>query len=241
MHSHHVTLQALKKFNLLFVEDNARFATHTLDFLTPFFNTIYHASTIAQAIQFFDSHEIHALLCDVVLPDGNGLDCIEYVRSHNNKMPIMVLSAHKDEDFLFKAIPLGLTHYLIKPITLKEFTSALTKIGTILNALHQQKLPITSTTFLDTANHTLICDQEIKELTQREVRFLKLVVSHPSMVITKEMIENEVYPETIMSEAALKNVVLRLRKKINEPFLESVAGEGYRLLNISPKKNIEIK
>jgi len=235
---HVVILHGLKKFNLLFVEDNARFTTHTLEFLTPYFKTIYHAPTITEARNIFDTKEIHALLCDVMLPDGNGLDCLEYIRSHDSTMPMMVLSAHKDEDFLFKAIPLGLTHYLIKPITLKEFTSALTKISTILNALHQQKLPITATTYLDTANHTLICDQETKELTQREMRFLKLVVSHPSMVITKEMIGNEVYAETIMSEAALKNLVLRLRKKINEPFLESVAGEGYRLLNVPPKKNI---
>lgn len=238
MHGNYVTmLRSLKRFNLLFVEDNARFAVHTLDFLNPFFNTIYHASTIAQAIQLFDTHEIHVLLCDVVLPDGNGLDCIAYVRSHNSTMPIMVLSAHKDEDFLFKAIPLGLTHYLIKPITLKEFTEALTKISTLLNALHQQHLRITATTVLDTANHTLICNQKTKELTTKEVRFLKLIALHPSMIVTKKMIEDEVYGDAMMSEAALKNLVLRLRKKINEPFLESIAGEGYRLLNFSSKKS----
>ncbi|MDD3343419.1 MAG: response regulator [Sulfurospirillaceae bacterium] len=212
------------------MEDNVRFATHTLEFLTPYFKTIYHASTIAEARNIFDTKEVHTVLCDVILPDGNGLDCIEYVRSRDSKMPIMVLSAHKDEDFLFKAIPLGLTHYLMKPITLKEFTLALTKINTILENLHQHCFPITATTYVDTTNHILIRDKETKELTPKEVRFLKLVVTNPSIIITKEMIENEVYTDTIMSEAALKNLVLRLRKKINEPFLESVAGEGYRLI-----------
>jgi len=235
---HVVILHGLQKFNLLFVEDNARFATHTLEFLTPYFKTIYHAPTITEARNIFDTKEIHALLCDVMLPDGNGLDCLEYIRSHDSTMPMMVLSAHKDEDFLFKAIPLGLTHYLMKPITLKEFTVALAKVSTILEKLHQQCFSITATAHVDTTNNILVRNTETKELTPREVRFLKLVATNPSIIITKQMIENEVYTDTIMSEAALKNLVLRLRKKVNEPFLESVAGTGYRLLNILPNKTI---
>lgn len=233
MHGGHVViLRGLQKFNLLFVEDNVRFATHTLEFLTPYFKTIYHAPTIAEARNIFDTKEVHALLCDVMLPDGNGLDCIEYIRSHDSTMPVMVLSAHKDEDFLFKAIPLGLTHYLMKPITLKEFTVALTKISNLLEKLHQQCFSITATAHVDTANNMLVRNKETTVLTPKEVRFLKLVATNPSIIVTKDMIENEVYTDTIMSEAALKNLVLRLRKKINEPFLESVLGEGYRLMKL---------
>ena len=222
-------LSALKKYNLLFVEDNVRFATHTLEFLTPFFHTIYHAPSIADAIAIFDTKEVHVLLCDVMLPDGNGLDCIEYVRSRDAKIPIMVLSAHKDEDFLLKAIPLGLTHYLIKPITFKEFSAVLSKIDLLLENLYQKHLPITANTYVDLDNNTLICNKKLTALTPKETRFLKLMVENPSMIISKEMIEKEVYDDNMMSESALKNLVLRLRKKVQEPFLQSVAGEGYRL------------
>lgn len=226
-------LNALKKYNLLFVEDNVRFATHTLEFLTPFFHAIYHAPCIADAISIFDTKEVHVLLCDVMLPDGNGLDCIEYVRSCDNKIPIMVLSAHKDEDFLLKAIPLGLTHYLIKPITFKEFSAALSKIDFLLESLYQKHLPLTKNTYIDLDNNTLICNKQLTALTSKEARFLKLMAENPSMIISKEMIEKEVYDDTIMSESALKNLVLRLRKKVQEPFLQSVAGEGYRLKKIT--------
>ena len=69
----------------------------------------------------FQNNEIDIIISDLKVKDGLALSFIEQIRSINKEIPIVVLSAHKDEEFLLKAIPLGLTSYEIKPINFSDF------------------------------------------------------------------------------------------------------------------------
>jgi response regulator of citrate/malate metabolism len=109
-------VRSLKKLNLLFVEDNLPFARNTTEFLKNYFRKIIHAPSIKEALLEFEDNRIDLIFCDIKLQDGNGLDFIETVRAKNGAIPIVVLSAHKDEKFLFQAIPLGILSYELKPL-----------------------------------------------------------------------------------------------------------------------------
>ena len=124
-------MDGLKNLNLLFLEDNKEFAKNTKSFLDIYFKKVLHVKTIKDAIFTYNTMKIDAIISDIKIENSNGLDFIIDVRNNNSTIPIIVLSAHKDEDFLFKAIPLNIMSYELKPISYDNFITLLKKLSLI--------------------------------------------------------------------------------------------------------------
>ena len=101
-------LERLKDKAILFLEDNIEFATNSIDLLHVFVQDVYHAQSISEANVILDSNLIDIIICDIKLKNENGLDFIRDFRKKNTKIPIIVISGHKDEEFLFRASDLQL-------------------------------------------------------------------------------------------------------------------------------------
>ncbi len=121
-------MERLKDLNVLFLEDNEGFSKNTMEFLNIYFNNILHCSTIEEAINIFTHSRIDVIISDIKVADGNGLDFIIKVRESDKDVPIIVLSAHKDEELFLKAVSLNVTAYVLKPVGFKEFISLLEKL-----------------------------------------------------------------------------------------------------------------
>jgi len=219
----------LKKFNLLFLEDNELFANNMIEFLGEYFNALYHATSIKDALTIFSEKSIHAIISDIKVKDGNGLEFISKIRELDKITPIVVLSAHKDEDFLFKAIPLNLFDYIIKPIDYDTLIKLLNRLDHALTQTHKEIVHIKENLYYDIKNRTVIADKAVIKLTDMEYKLIELLIKNKNSLTSKELIEKEVYENEIMSESALKNLILRIRKKLGSNFIETVSGIGFRL------------
>ncbi len=162
-------MRSLKKLNLLFVEDNLPFARNTTEFLKNYFRKIIHAPSIKEALLEFEDNRIDLIFCDIKLQDGNGLDFIETVRAKNAAIPIVVLSAHKDEEFLFQAIPLGILSYELKPLKYENFIKLLQKIASKFS--QKAPLPLTSALLYDPHAKEIIKGLLRIKLTKKEILF----------------------------------------------------------------------
>jgi len=220
-------MNELKQFNVLFLEDNMGFTHNTVEFLNLYFKKVFHSQTVKQALEIFDDNHINVIISDIKLKDGNGLEFIKNIRKKDIHVPIIVLSAHKDENFLLEAIPLNISSYQIKPISYEDFISVLELIS--------QKFKSTQT--IDTHNNIefnlytkeLFINKKHINLTKKETIFIELLFKNKQIVVTHEMIQNKVWEDKIMSTSAIKNFILRIRKKINQDFLTTVHGVGYKL------------
>ncbi|MDP3292784.1 MAG: response regulator, partial [Sulfuricurvum sp.] len=114
------TLEQLKDKTVLFLEDNVELALNATSLLNIFVQKVHHVSTITEAELLFEKSHIDIIISDIKLKNENGLDFIRKIRSTNVQIPILIISGHKDEDFLLRSIPLGLTAYLLKPIKYDE-------------------------------------------------------------------------------------------------------------------------
>lgn len=79
-------------------------------------SSIYTAYDIFQAMEQFKKETIHIMLCDIEMPQGSGLDLLEWVREHYPKTECIFLTCHASFDYAKKAIKLGSLDYLLKPI-----------------------------------------------------------------------------------------------------------------------------
>jgi len=140
-----------------------------------------------------------------------------------------VLSAHKDEEFLFKAIPLHILSYDLKPLSYDSFMALLKKISDKFE--NREDVFITDILRYSYTTKELYEDDNAISLTKKEALFIELLLKYKSGIITYEMIQRDVYEGNIMSQAAIKNFLLRLRKKVTTDFISTVHNFGYKFLS----------
>lgn len=223
-------MQELKNYNLLFLEDNLSFAKESINFLSLYFNSIYHLTTIKGAIELFNCEKIHLIISDLKVEDGNALEFIQKIRQKDRVIPIVVLSAHKDEEFLLKAIPLNLTRYLIKPISFEEFTQTLQELSQLLQQLYRENIKLCECVEYNLASKKLFVDNSCVRLSKKEILFLELLIQKEGDCLNKSEIEEYIWENKTMSQAALKNFVLRLRKKLKKDLIYTIPTRGYCLV-----------
>lgn len=222
-------MDRLKSLNILFLDDNEEFSKNTTEFLNMYFKQVFQCSSISSATKVINDNKVDVIISAVKLADGNGLDFIKQLRDNDNNIPIAVISAYKHEDLLLKAIPLNLLSYEIKPITYNIFISLLQKISNKLCL--KGIVPISNSIKYNSKTKELLTEKENIALTKKESLFIELIIKNPNEIITHEMIQINIWENKHMSDSAIKNLILRLRKKVGKEFIGSINGVGYRLLN----------
>lgn len=120
-------IEKLKGLKLLFVEDEPdliEIITDTLDKLDADFLT---AANGKEALKLMEQNgDISAVITDINMPVMNGIDMITKIRKDGNEIPIVVMSAHTENDYKDKARDLGVEHYLLKPFDFIKFIELIT-------------------------------------------------------------------------------------------------------------------
>lgn len=222
-------LERLKDKVILFLEDNIEFAANTIDLLQVFVRHVYHAQNISEANQLLNSNLIDIIICDIKLKNENGLDFIQDFRNQNTKIPIVVISGHKDEEFLFRAIPLGLTAYLLKPIKYEALINVLHQCLEMIDMHQMEKIELKDGWFYNIENKCLEKEGSVYALNKKEALFIELLSQNRDRLITKEMINGSVWQFDEMSDSAISNFILRIRRRFGKNFVFTIPDIGYRL------------
>jgi PAS domain S-box-containing protein len=113
---------------LLYVEDNIDARETTLMILEDFFDNIVVAIDGADGFEKFQEGEFDLVLTDINMPKLNGLDMIEKIRDIDNSIPILILSAHNEDNFFIRSIKLSVDGYLLKPIDMDQLANMIQKV-----------------------------------------------------------------------------------------------------------------
>lgn len=222
-------MDRLTRLNLLFLEDNDEFAANTSEFLKLYFKSVLSCKSIKEAQNIYNDNRIDVILSDIMIEGKESIEFIRNVRSKDKKCLIACLSAYSETDTLLRAIPLNLCAYALKPIRHDDFVSLLRKIANSIEPREKAYL-----------SQELVYDYDTKELsfksngiklTKKEALFLELLIEHYPKHVTSERIQRDIWENTLMSDAAVKNMVLRLRKKADTDFISNVHAVGYKLSN----------
>jgi len=222
-------MKNLKQKRILFLEDNLSFATDTIKFLRHYAKEVIHVESIKDALEVFNTANIDIIISDLKVKDGIALSLIEEIRKVDTAIPIAVLSAHKDEELLLKAIPLGLSAYAVKPIDLVSFEQLLQKCSDALALVDKNLVLLKEDISYDKGKKIIMMDKKIISLTKKESLFIELLIEHQNSIVTKDMIHDVIWENEIMSDPALKNFLLRIRKKTYRDLFYTIQGVGYRL------------
>jgi len=116
-----------KELTVLYVEDNQEARESMMELLKIFFNQIVVAYDGEDGLIKFDSN-IDLVITDINMPKMNGLDMIVNIKSIEPDIPILVLSAHSEAEYLMGSIKTKVYDYILKPIGIDDFVNAISKI-----------------------------------------------------------------------------------------------------------------
>lgn len=220
-------MDRLAELNLLFLEDNIEFALHTSELLGIYFKKVFHCKNIKEATDTFGEHRIDAIICDVKISGKNGLDFIQEVRKTDENCIVAALSAYKDDDYLLKAIPLNLTAYELKPIRYDDLMLLLKKMSAKLPP--RTTAQISDTLIYNFETKELLLEKKPIQLTKKELLFIELLIKSYPVPLSHERVQRDIWESRVMSDAAIKNMIFRLRKKVGVDFILTMQGVGYKL------------
>lgn len=223
-------LCAFKHLHLLFVDDHIPAAAEAYSLFSPLFKAVTLAHSFSAAESIIQDNQIDFLIVDIELPDGNGLSLIESIRSYDDDLPIIVLSAHSHNEYLHRAANLRIDGYLTKPLNANKLNDAFNKVKHRIKSPEEYySLDNNNKVFLSSDKACLIVDEEHISLGKKEAALLMLLISNKEQLVSKQVISNHVWPNEDMTEPALKNLLSSIRKKLKYDLITTIPNQGWML------------
>ena len=175
------------------------------------------------------SNEFDALVLDVMLPDGSGLDLLAERRAAGDRTPVLVLTALDEVPDRIKGLDAGADDYLGKPFDLDELAARVRAISRRQSGRAAAELCFNGLT-LDPALMTVAADGDPIHLSRREFAVLSALMSRPGQIISKDALEARLYGWQEEVESNTVEVhVHKLRGKVGREKIETIRGLGYRM------------
>ncbi|NCO02298.1 MAG: response regulator transcription factor [Epsilonproteobacteria bacterium] len=222
-------LSRLKQFTLLLVEDDAELLNKLNVILSIFFKDVITAPNGKEALAIYKTQKIDMIISDYSMPIMSGYELLKEVRRENKKIPLTIISNYSDSEKLLNSIPLSLAHYLVKPIDYTTLTSTLVSMVEKMQESEILTYKISNELSYDAIKKELKNSDCLVPLSKSEVIVLELFLNNRDKIISNNEIELNLDPTENKSDAAIKSLIYRLRKKIGKDKILNIAGFGFML------------
>lgn len=227
------SLEFLKTLNILYIEDEEKIRNNVEKTLQLILNNVYTASNGQEAIDLLELNEVDIILSDISMPNMNGIELAKEVRKTNKKIPIILLTAHTDTNFLLEATRLKLIDYMIKPLDFNLLKNALINASTEIYESGNYNIHFTNNIHYNITEKKLYRDSKERSITAKEIALLEYLYENQNRVISSEEIKNHVWEDSYeATDSALKAVLNKLRKKIGKGSIKNISGIGYQIQSL---------
>jgi len=190
-----------------------------------------HSAWVAPAA---DTVPYDAVIVDLGLPDGSGLDLIRQARARNTRSVIIVVTARGRVADRIAGLDAGADDYMVKPIDLDELAARLRAIERRLEGRTSEERRF-GALCVDLKNNAVRLADKPVDLTALELAVLVALARRPGAILSKERIEETLYNwDKSVGSNTVEVLVYRLRRKLGNRTIETHRGLGYRLVEPEP-------
>jgi len=215
---------------ILVVDDETQLLRALRINLTARHYTVLTAPNGAAALQAAAKHTPDLVVLDLGLPDMDGIDVCRRLRSINDRLPIIVLTARREELDVVEGFDAGADDYLTKPFRLSEL---LARVRARLRAVSATRLESDDITVDVAARRAWQGDRELG-LSTKEFDVLAELVRAAGTVVKREQLLDKVWGADFTGSAKTLDVHMAwLRRKLGDEgsssgYITTVRGVGYR-------------
>lgn len=214
---------------VLVVEDDPVLADGLKVGLTLGLATVDCVATCADAHAALATTRFDAVVLDLMLPDGSGLDVLKTMRKAGDDTPVLLLTAQDETADRIHGLDSGADDYVGKPFDLDELAA---RVRAVSRRRAGRAVPIMTAgaIALDPSTVSVTVSGEAVSLSRREFSVLSTLMERPGMVRSKSEIEEHLYGWQEEVESNTVEVhIHNLRSKIGRTAIETVRGLGYRM------------
>ena len=218
-------------FNLLVVDDEKNARLYMEAVLKKNNYNVFTACDGKEALDILDREHIDLVLLDIMMPNMDGYEFTEMLRSVNDTMPILMISAKQLPDDRRRGFLAGTDDYMTKPVDEQEMLLRIKALLRRARIVNEKKITV-GDAVLDYESLTVSRKDETVFLPQKEFQLLYMLLSYPSKIFTRIQLMDEIWgPECETGWETVTVHIARLRKRFenwDEFSIESVRGLGYR-------------
>lgn len=187
-----------------------------------------------QGLEAIDNEQPDLIILDVMMPVKDGLQTCKELREKGISTPVILLTARNDEVDKVLGLDLGADDYLAKPFGMRELIARVKAILRRTNKTDEINSIEFSDVVVDFKAYQAKRDEKPLELSAREYRLLRYLVSKKGSVATRDELLDEVWGyNSYPSTRTVDNHIARLRQKVendvNAPkHILTVHGVGYK-------------
>ena len=191
--------------------------------------TVDAVATCADALAAIKAGAYDAIILDLMLPDGSGLDLLADVRQAGNRTPVLMLTALDETADRIRGLDVGADDYIGKPFDLDELAA---RLRAVTRRGHGQAAPVLNANGVALDPSKMLATVEGREivLSRREFAILMALMERPGVIRSRQQLEDRLYgwQEEVESNA-IEVHIHNLRAKIGKTSIETVRGLGYRM------------
>ena len=219
-------LDVLSNKKVLCLEDEEAILRNICASLELFFAEVKGVTDGFDALELAMSGAYDVLVLDISVPNIDGLEIAKKVRAINQKIPIVILSSHVEQEYLWRAVELKITRYLAKPYDKKSFVKALEDVAFELVG-RTPTIRLNDELEYDFGKKALYVNGEISHLSKSESKLLEYFLNNKNQTITYEQIFDYIWDYEQPTKEAIKTIVKELRRKLGKDAIKNLYGVGY--------------
>jgi len=230
-----------KSLSVLLAEDHAPSRAEMHDILSELFLEVTSVADGEEALRIYRSHRdnhkpFDLVITDIQMPHMNGISLAHAIKKLDKEQPIIVLSAYPDSEYLLELINIGLSQFITKPVNHQTFLEILSEVASSIiekkntsATLEPMLLQVGEALIWDTKKRLLKYQDKLIDLSRNELIFIECLAKNGEQITTTQSLLETFYCNGIdINENGIRNLVLRLRKKLPADTIHTVYGMGYK-------------
>ena len=217
---------------ILLVEDNDELRALLIRGLEAAGFPVDALATQSESEAALRTNRYSALILDLGLPDGDGLTLLRSIRERSDPLPVLILTARDSVRHRVSGLQTGADDYLVKPFAMEELIARLQALLRRPGELLGKSLQLANLTF-DTEARQAFVDGTPQILSARELAVLEILLRRSGRVVSKKLVEDQIFGLGDLSSNAIEVYIHRLRKGLADRgarvTIHTVRGVGYMI------------
>lgn len=224
------------KIKILLVEDDTNLGFVISDQLRADGYQVTLCTDGAEGFKKFNEETFHLCIFDVMMPKKDGFSLAKDIRTINNEIPILFLTAKSMTEDKVEGFKSGGDDYLTKPFSTEELqlriSALLKRVNIVAEVPDESTIKLGAYTF-DTLNFKLKHTNFEKTLTKKEAQILKILCKFKNQVVARDIVLNAVWgQDDYFVGRSLDVFITKLRKYFKEDpsiTISNIHGIGFKL------------
>lgn len=221
---------------LLIIEDELSLSEIMSDTLRKEGYVVETALTFASAVEKLGAYSYDCVLLDITLPDGNGLDILENIKTSGSGVNVIITSARDSIDDKIRGLELGADDYLAKPFHIAELAARIRSVTRRSRNAGELAYKVGNVSLFESSQRLTVDGKDVA-LLKKEFDILKYFLMRPGHMVDKAVLAEAVWGDHADQSddfqyvyAQMKNLRRKLTDAGADIEIKSVYGFGYKLI-----------